>query len=63
MMKAFSFQCSQNHDVVTRMISSKNALKARLRDSRETDVSEDEGPPVAPPSDFVFLLAPSGLIW
>ena len=39
MMKAFSFHYSQNYDVVTRMVSSKNAFKARLRASGATDVS------------------------
>lgn len=33
MMKAFSFKCTHNHDVVTRLITSKNALRSRLRDS------------------------------
>ena len=60
MMKAFSFQSSQNHDVVTHMVSSKNSLKARLRASGATDVSEDERLPKAPPSDFGF---PSGPEW
>ena len=60
MMKAFSFNCTQNHDVVTRLITSKNALKSRLRDSAATDVSEDESLPAAPPSDFGF---PSGPKW
>lgn len=60
MMKAFSFQCLQNHDVVTRMISSKNVLKARLRGSGATDVSDDGDLPPAPPSDLGF---PSGPEW
>ena len=60
MMKAFSFQCAQNHDVVSRLISSKNALKARLIDSGTLDVSDDEAPPAAPPTDFGF---PSGPEW
>ena len=60
MMKAFSFNCTYNHDVVTRLITSKNALKSRLRDSGATDVSEDERLPAAPPSDFGF---PSGPEW
>ena len=60
MMKAFSFNCTHNHDVVTRLITSKNALKSRLRDSGATDVSEDERLPAAPPSDFGF---PSGPEW
>ena len=42
------------------MVSSKNALKARLRASGATDVSEDERLPDAPPSDFGF---PSGPEW
>ena len=60
MMKAFSFQCGQTHDVVSRLVSSKNALKARLRDSGALDVSDDEALPDAPPSDFGF---PSGPEW
>ena len=60
MMKAFTFNCTQNHDVVTGMITSKNALKSCLRDSGATDVSEDERLPAAPSSDFGF---PSGPEW
>ena len=60
MMKAFSFYYSQNHDVVTHMVSSKNALKARLRASGATDVSGDERLPEAPPFEFGF---PSGPEW
>ena len=60
MMKPFSFNCTHNHDVVTRLITSKNALKSRLRDSGATDVSDDERLPAAPPSDFGF---PSGPEW
>ena len=60
MMKVFTFHCSQNHDVVTRMVTSKNALKARLRDSGVYDVSDDERLPDDPPSDFGF---PSGPEW
>ena len=60
MMKAVSFQCGQTHDVVSRLVSSKNALKARLRDSGALDVSDDEDLPAAPPSDFGF---PSGPEW
>ncbi|KAI5022227.1 hypothetical protein ZWY2020_058957 [Hordeum vulgare] len=57
----FTETCAhKNHDVVTRMISSKNALKARLRDSGAIDVSDDEVLPPAPPSDFGF---PSGPEW
>ena len=58
MMKAFSFNCTHNHDVVTRLITSKNALKSRLRDSGATDVSEDERLPATPPSDFGFPSRP-----
>lgn len=57
MMKAVSFQCGQTDDVVSRLVSSKNALKARLRDSGALDVSDDEALPAPPPSDFGF---PSG---
>ena len=60
MMKVFTFNCSQNHDVVTRMVTSKNALKARLRDSGVYDVSDDERLSNEPPSDFGF---PSGPEW
>ena len=60
MMKALSFNCTHNHDVVTRLITSNNALKSRLRESGATDVSEDERLPSAPPSDFGF---PSGPKW
>lgn len=60
MMKMFTFHCSQHHDVVTRMVTSKNALKARLRDSGVYDVSDDERLPDEPPSDFGF---PSGPEW
>ena len=60
MMKAFTFSCTENHDVVTRLITSKNALKSHLRDFGAPDVSEDERLPVAPPSDFGF---PSGPEW
>ena len=60
MMKAFTFHCQQNHNVVTRLITSKNTLKARLRESGAADVSEDERLPAAPPSDFGF---PSGPEW
>ena len=56
-MKAVTFNCSQNHDVVTRLITSKNALKARLRDSGVFDVSDDDRLHEAPSSDFGF---PSG---
>ena len=58
MMKAFSFHCSQNHDVVTCMVSSNNALKAHLRYSGATDVSEDERLLEAPPSNFGFPSSP-----
>ncbi|KAI4997209.1 hypothetical protein ZWY2020_052551 [Hordeum vulgare] len=58
MMKAFSFQCGQTHDVVSRLVSSKNALKARLRDSGTLDVSDDEALPAAPPFDFGFPYGP-----
>ena len=57
MMMAFSFNCTHNHDVVTRLITSENALKSRLRDSGATDVSEDERL-TAPPSDFGFPSRP-----
>ena len=60
LMKAVTFNCSQNHDVVTRLITSKNALKARLRDSGVFDVSDDDRFPDEPPSDFGF---PSGPEW
>ena len=60
MMKVFTFHCSQNQDVVTLMVTSKNALKARLRDSGVYDVSDDERLPDEPPSDFGF---PSGPEW
>ena len=46
--------------MVSRLVSSKNALKARLRDSGALDVSDDEALPAAPPSDFGF---PSGPEW
>src|SRR3954464_10703994 len=46
MMRAISFNCRSNHDVVSGMIQSKNRLKARLRAAGETDVSEDERPPM-----------------
>ena len=59
-MKAVSFECGQTHDVVSRLVSSKNALKARLRASGALDVSDDEAPPAAPPTDFGF---PSGPEW
>ena len=58
MMKMFNFNCSQHHDVVTRMVTSKNTLKARLRDSRVFDMSDDERLPNEPPSDFGFLSGP-----
>ena len=60
MMKMFTFHCSQHHDVVTRMVTSKNTLKARLRDSGVYEVSDDERLPTEPPSDFGF---PSGPEW
>ena len=60
LMKAITFIFSQNHDVVTRLITSKNALKACLRDSRVFDVSDDDRFPDAPSSDFGF---PSGPEW
>ena len=40
------------------MVSSKNALKARLRASQPIDVGEDERLPDAPPSDFGFPSSP-----
>ena len=58
--EAFSFNYTHNHDVVTRLITSKNALKSRLRDSGATNVSDDERLLAAPPSDFGF---PSGAEW
>ena len=57
MMKVFTFHCSQNHEVFTCMVTSKNALNARLRDPRVYDVSDDERLPDEPPYDFGF---PSG---
>ena len=60
MMKMFTFQCTQHHDVVSRMVTSKNPLKARLRDLGVYDVSDDERLPAEPPSDFGF---PSGPEW
>ena len=60
MMKAFTFHCQQNQDVVSRLIESKNSQKARLRDSGAADVSEDERLPEAPPAEFSF---PSGPEW
>ena len=42
------------------MVTSKNALKARLRDSDVYDVSDDERLPEEPRSDFGF---PSGPEW
>ena len=60
MMKMFTFHCTQNHTVVTRLVTSKNALKARPRDSGVYDVSDDERLPNEPPSDFGF---PSGPEW
>ena len=62
MMKMFTYHCSQHHDVVTRMVTSKNALKARLRDSGIYDVSDDERLPVDPPLILVFPPVLSGLI-
>ena len=59
-MKVVTFNCSQNHDVVTRLITSKNALKARLRDSEVFDVSDDDRLLDPPSFDFVF---PSGPEW
>lgn len=58
LMKAVTFNCSQNHDVVTRLITSKNALKARLRDSGVFDVSDDDRFPDEPPSDLGFPSCP-----
>lgn len=60
MMKAISFNFTQNHDVVSRLISSKNQLKARLRSTDAGDVSDDECLPAAPPTDYGF---PSGPDW
>ena len=57
LMKVVKFNCSQNHDVVTRLITSKNALKTHLRDSEVFDVSDDDCFPDEPPSNFGF---PSG---
>ena len=54
MMRAISFNCHSNHTVVSGLIQSKNKLKARLRAAGETDVSEDERPPEAPPADLGF---------
>src|SRR3954465_14144291 len=54
MMRAISFNCHSNHTVVSGLIQSKNKLKARLRATGETDVSEDERPPAAPPADLGF---------
>src|SRR3954467_6015751 len=60
MMRAISFNCRSNQDMVSGLIQSKNRLKARLRAAGETDVSEDEHPPDAPPADlgFDFLSGP-----
>ena len=57
-MKVVSFQCGQTHDVVSRLVSSKNALKARLRASGALDVSDDEAPLAAPPTNFGFPFGP-----
>ena len=61
MMRAISFNCRSNHDVVSGLIQSKNRLKAHLRAAGETDVSEDERPPDAP-ADLGFDF-PSGSEW
>jgi len=54
MMRAISFNCHSNHTVVTRLIQSKNSLKARLRAAGEANVSDDERLPDAPPADLGF---------
>ena len=62
MMRAVTFNCTHNHDVVTRLIVSKNELKARLRASGDPTVSDDEPLPPAPPADLGFDF-PSGPEW
>ena len=62
MMRAISFNCHSNHTVVSGLIKSKNTLKARLRAAGETDVSEDERLPDAPPADLGFDF-PTGPEW
>ena len=62
MMKMFTYHCSQHHDVVTRMVTSKNARNARLRDSGVYDVSDDERLPADPLLILVFPPVLSGLI-
>src|ERR1041385_1393111 len=54
MMRAISFNCHSNHTVVSGLIKSKNSLKARLCAASETDVSDDERLPDAPPADLGF---------
>ena len=58
MMKAISFNYTQNHDVVSWLVVSKNQLKDHLCTTGATDVSDDERLHVAPPANFGF---PSGL--
>jgi len=62
MMRAISFNCHSNHTVVSRLASSKNELKARLRAAGEANVSGDERPPAAPPADLGFGF-PTGPEW
>ena len=62
MMRVISFNCRSNYDVVSGLIQSKNRLKDRLRAAGETDVSEDDCPPDAPPADLGFEF-PSGPEW
>ena len=62
MMRAISFNYHSNHTVVSGLIQSKNNLKARLRAAGETNVSEDERLPEAPPADLGFDF-PTGLEW
>ena len=62
MMKAISFSCHSNHTVVSRLVKSKNELKARLRAAGEANVSDDERPPDAPPADLGFGF-PTGPEW
>jgi hypothetical protein len=62
MMRAISFNCKSNHTVVTRLVQSKNSLKARLRATGEANVSDDEPLPDAPPADLGFDF-PAGPEW
>ena len=62
MMRSISFNYHSNHTAVSGPIKSKNSLKARLRAAGETDVSDDEHLPDAPPSDLGFDF-PTGPEW